>query len=480
MSKLKSNLIYSTIYQILLIIIPLLTVPYVSRVLGAEGVGIYSFTYSIVCYFMHLGILGIGNYGNRKIAKIRNNKEMLSKNFLSIYFVQLVMSMISILIYILYILFICKDYLFVSIIQIIYIFSTMFDINWFFYGLEEFKLTVIRSTILKILSLLAIFIFVKNSNDLWIYTLILAGSTLVSQLMLWPFLIKKINIVKIDFYLVKKHLIPILILFVPYIATSIYKLMDKVMLGYLVNTIEVGYYEQAEKIVNIPTGIITALGTVMLPRMSLLVESNNKKEIEYYIDKSINFMMFLAFPLMFGIIAISRDFVPLFLGDEFFKSSILIYYLVPTIIFLSFSNVIRTHYLIPKERDKDFILSLFVGAIVNLVLNFFLIPKYMSIGACIGTIFAELAVMVYQILVVRQELPIKKYLFEIIPYLVKSIIMFIVIYLFKYFELNNMIRISFQIVVGIMLYFLLNIKYIKNFLNFKNVINLLRRSDKSV
>ena len=446
---------------------PLITVPYVSRVLGPSGIGTYSYTYSIVCYFMHLGLLGIGNYGNRKIAKCQNDKESLSKNFISIYIIQLFMSLLSISMYSCYIIFFCKKYITISIIQIIYLISTIFDINWFFYGLEQFKITVIKSTIIKLLSLIAIFFLVNSSDDLWIYTIILASSTLLSQIVLWPYLLKKINFVIPEKKMIIHHIKPIVVLFLPYIATSIYKLMDKVMLGYLITSKEVGYYEQAEKIVGIPTGIITALGTVMLPRISSLIEENKEEQTKNYIDKSINFMFFLAFPMVFGICAIAKDFVPIFLGKDFNQSIVLIYYIVPTIICLSFSNIIRTHYLIPMERDKDFVSSLFSGAIINLILNLLLIPKYASVGASIGTLFAEFTVMIYQTIVVWNDLPIKKYLKEIIPYFIKSLLMFIFIYLFKYLNINSLIKILMQIFSGVLIYFVLNLKYIFNIINVK-------------
>lgn len=467
MSNIKKNFIYNVLYQVLVLILPLITVPYVSRVLGSSGIGIFSYTYSIVNYFMLIAMLGINNYGNRTIAKVRDNKNELSKNFFGIYFIQLVMSIIMILLYVLYFTFFNIDYKIIAIIQSIYLFSNMLDINWFFFGLEKFKLTVTRSTIVKLLSLILIFMFVKTKNDLWIYTLILSGSTLLSQILLFSFLRKEIKFVKITKKDIRSHIKPILTLFIPVIAISLYKVMDKIMLGNMSIINEVGYYEQAEKIIGIPVGIITALGTVMLPRISNLVAKNKDKEIKKYIKKSINFMMFLAFPMCLGLIAISNNFIPIFLGKSFIKSSTLVNYLSITILFLSFANVIRTEYLIPKEKDKIYIVSVMLGAISNLIINYLLIPKYSSVGATIGTIFAEFFVMIYQVICVRKELPIKEYLKDISSYLYKSLIMFSIISLINYTNLNVILKIFLQVVNGILIYFLLNRKYIFSFIKIK-------------
>lgn len=464
MKQIKKNFVYNTLYQILILILPFITVPYVSRTLGTTGVGIYSYTYSIVYYFMLIGMLGINNYGNRTIAKSRDDKQVLSQNFWSIYSLQIIMNIIMIIFYVVYICVINNQYKLISVIQLIYLISNMFDINWFFFGLEKFKLTVTRNTIIKFISLILIFTFVKDNNDLWIYVLILSLSTLISQLLLFPFLFKEIGFEKIKFKDIMKHIKPCLVLFIPVIAISLYKVMDKIMIGVFSNMSEVGFYEQAEKIINLPLGIITSLGTVMLPRISNLAEKGKNDEILEYIKKSINFMMFLAFPIVFGLCSISNKFIPLFLGEDFFKSSTLIYLLSPTIIFIAFANVIRTQYLIPKEKDKIYIISVTIGAIINLLFNIICIPNYGSVGACFGTLGAEFFVMFYQAFSIRKELPIKRYLCNCIQFLLKSIIMFLILAIVNLLKVSDTILIILDLLIGMVVYFSLNIKFIKKLL----------------
>ena len=467
MTKIKQNFIYNAIYQILILILPFITVPYVSRVLGADGIGAYSFTYSIVYYFMLVALLGINNHGNRAIAKVREDKNKLSKTFSSIYTIQLVASVSMILLYVLYLLLFSPDFINIAWIQIIYIFSSMFDVNWFFFGNEEFKLTVTRSIIIKLLSIGAIFLFVRTSGDVWIYTLILALSTLISQLVLWPSLIKRIRPVIPKKKEILKHLKPCLILFVPVVAVSLYKVMDKIMLGLMTDVAEVGYYEQAEKITMMPLGLVTALGTVMMPRMSNLAAKGHEEKMKEYIEKSISFMMFLAFPVCFGLIAVANNFVPLFMGDGFDKSIVLVQLLSVTILFIAFANTLRTGYLIPKERDDVYIKLTITGAIVNLVINLLLIPHLKSVGASIGTIIAELVVAIYQIMAVRNALPTKKYITNSSVFLIKAVIMFGIVIIIPLLNLSRFWTVGVQIITGGVVYLILNSKYVTQLIDYR-------------
>lgn len=472
----KKNFIYNIVYQILILILPLVTVPYVSRILGANGVGIYSYTYSIAYYFMLMAMLGLNNYGNRAIAKVRDNKEKLSKEFCSIYAFQLITSTIMIIVYLLYVFVFDNQYKNIALIQIMYVISSMFDINWFFFGIEKFKLTITRNTIVKILSLVLIFIFVKVPNDVWKYTAILAGSILLSNIFLFSFIRKYIKLVKVNKKDILKHLKPNLILFLPVIAVSIYKIMDKIMLGILSTVTEVGYYENAEKITQVPIALITALGTVMMPRVTNMLSNQQDSKVKEIIKKTMPFAMFMTFPMVFGLISVSRDFSIIYFGKEFEKCGLLIQLLSITTIFLAWGNVIRTQYLIPKEKDKEYVISAFIGAIVNFVMNCIFIPKYESVGACIGTITAEFFVMAYQSWSIRKELPLKGYIKSSIGFLINAIIMFIIIIAIgKLMQYKGLKKIIVQIIVGVFVYGLLNIRYILNNLPIKQIINKVRR-----
>lgn len=455
----KKNFIYNLSYQILIMILPLITTPYISRVIGAEGVGIQSYTYSIVNYFVLFAMLGINNHGNRSVAMVRNDKEKLSRTFISIYTIQAIMSILMIILYSLYIIFISKDYKIIFIIQLIYIIGALFDINWFFFGMEQFKITVVRNTIVKLISVFSIFLFVKDSNDLYLYSLILALGVLISQLILWKFLIRYIKFTKVKLYEIKENIKPILILFIPVIAISIYKIMDKIMLGSISNVIQVGFYENSERIIGIPIGIITALGTVMLPKMSNLLSNGDEEKSKKYIAMSLRFAMFIAFGAMFGLIGVSKVIIPIFLGDKFIECVDIVSMLSITLIFIAWANVIRTQLLIPRKKDKVYIISTFIGAIVNLVINIVLISRLGAVGAAIGTIFAEAVVCIYQTIMIRKEINVKEYLISNIFFAIPGFIMLIIINIIGDILGNSLLSGIIQIVIGGVIYCLISFGY---------------------
>lgn len=452
MSNIKKNFIYNISYQILILIIPFITTPYVARVLGADGVGTYSYTYSIAYYFMTFALLGINSYGNRLVAKVREDKDKLSKEFFSLYTLQIVTSAIMIILYYIYIIIFEQEYLQIAIIQSIYVWSAVFDINWFFQGLEKFRLIVVRNSFIKLISLIAIFMFVRTNGDLWKYVLILALGTLCSQLILYSFLRKNVKYTKIKFIDVKKHIKPVLVLFIPVVAITFYKVMAKIMLGNLSTITEVGYYENAEKVINVPISIITAIGTVMLPSISNLISKGEEEKVEEYLYKMTKFMYFLVIPMALGIILISDNFVNLYLGSEFSKSSIVLKILSISMIFSSTANVLRTQYLIPKEKDKGYVISVIMGAIVNFIFNMIFINYWHAMGAAIATLLAEATVTIAQLIYVRKQVKLNLMLTSSIKYIIVGIIMFAICMLYNLISIQSILKLLLQIATGIIIY----------------------------
>ena len=225
--------------------------------MGAEKIGIYSYAYSIASYFGLFILLGLSNYGNRTIAAVRDDKKKLSRTFWSIYLMQMLMAIIVINIYIGYVVLVANNKL-MAWIQLIYIISVALDINWFFFGMEQFKLTVSRNTIIKILNVILIFIFVKDKNDMYIYGVIMCLGSLISQIFLWIFLKEFIICVKVKINDILGHIIPNLTLFVPVIAISLYTTMSKILLGSLSSMEAVGFYENSNKLTSIPSMAVTS------------------------------------------------------------------------------------------------------------------------------------------------------------------------------------------------------------------------------
>lgn len=450
MGKSFYNFIYNSIYHLLIIIIPLITTPYISRVLGAEKIGIYSYSYSIAYYFVMFIMLGLNNYGNRTIATVRNDKDELSKNFLEIYAMQLCIAIVMIAAYILYVLFWSNTVM--SWVMLIYVISGAFDINWFFFGLEKFKLTVTRNILIKLLTTCGIFVFVKSADDIIIYGLIMTVGMLISQLAIWPFVRKEIIWCRIEIVNIRKHLKPNLFLFIPVVAISLYKFMDKIMLGTLCNMEQVGFYENADKVVNVPMALVNALGNVMLPRMSNLIANGKRKEAEDIFSKSIILAMFCSCSMCFGIMGISSIFVPWFYGTGYEQVIDLFQILLPSCIFLAFANVIRTQYLIPYKKDKIYIESVFGGAVVNLCVNLVLISQFASVGAAIGTLCAESTVCIWQIFRTRKEIRIGKLIRKSIPFILSGFIMYIILCIFPDLGSEMIINIILKVGIGAFVY----------------------------
>lgn len=452
MNSITKNFIYNVAYQLMLIILPLITTPYISRVLGSEGIGVYAYTYTIANYFMLVAMLGVKNYGNRSVAVVRENKKLLSQTYWEIYGLQFGCSVVALSVYYIYIFMFVTEYKTIAIIQGIYVFSSMLDISWLFFGLEKFKVTVLRNMMIRVASLSCVFIFVNTADDLWKYTFIMSVGTLCSQWYLWFYLKKIVEWYRPKWGDITKHFRSEVVLFIPIIAVSFYKMMDKIMLGQISTVSQLGFYESAEKILNIPLGVITALGVVMMPRMSNLAAKGKIKESNRYIYNSIILAMFLASGMMFGIAGIAEDFVPLFLGEEYLSCIILLRVMSPTIVFIAWANVIRTQYLIPNNRDYSFIASVTLGAVVNLSINLILIPRMDAMGAVIGTLCAEGSVCLCQTWMVRKDLDIVRYAKHSLMFLLLGGGMLSFILLVRELFTNIIVILTIEICIGGMFY----------------------------
>lgn len=460
MKSIKKNFVYNVAYQILLILIPLITTPYVSRILGADGVGIYSYTYTIASFFMLAAMLGVKNYGNRSVAAVRDNRESLSEVFCQIYGLQFWCALFAAVLYFCCVAFLEQSYQTVALIQGIYLISGLLDVSWLFFGLEEFRITVSRNIVIKLMDLACIFIFVRAREDLWKYALIMTLGVLVSQAYLWLYVPRFVDLRRPGVRGMLSHLRSELTLFIPVIAVSVYRMMDKIMLGQMSTITQLGFYESTEKIISIPLGVITALGTVMLPRMSNLAARGENDRSRRYIYHSILFAVFLAAAMAFGIAGTAQDLVPLFLGEGYLPCVQLLRVMSGTVVFMAWANVIRTQYLIPNRWDRSYIVSVTVGAAVNLAVNGVLIPRMAAMGAVIGTLCAEGSVCLCQTWMVRRELEVGRYARDAAPFLLIGAAMLAPI-AWMHRILGNPAALLMEIAVGGAVYLLLAAIYLR-------------------
>lgn len=458
MGKVKENLIFQTIYQILIVITPLITSPYISRVLGADGLGVYSYTNSIANYFLILAMLGTNTYGSKTIATIRDNRKERSLVYIEIMSMQILLSFVGIGIYIGYMLKVDQDNIVVSCIQMLMIVSCMFNVNWFFFGLEKFKTTVTRNIVIKIVTIIAIFAFVREKDDLWKYVLIMAGGEVISQLMLFLIARKYIDFYRPTLKGIIRHLKPNLILFVPGIAFALNHDLDKTMIGIFSNYHNSGCYYNAEKLIKIPTGIIFGIGVVMLPHISNMVAKGENKKNIIFLKNSISMILFFSVALCGGMISICREFVPTFFGPGYEECVILINIMAFSIIFKTIANIIRTQYLIPNNKEKEYSLVVLSGAGMNCLLNIIMIPKAGAVGAAVATLICECAICLGHIWIIEKEFSIISNLLKCMIYVIPAASMYMSVRIWvSKVGLEGPVGLALEIIIGGMVYLILGI-----------------------
>ncbi|MCI8273609.1 MAG: flippase [Clostridia bacterium] len=459
--SIAKNYIYNLIYQMLTVLLPLIIIPYLSRILGAENIGIYGYTVSVVTYFILFGTLGVSMYGQREIAYKGEDKKARSKAFYEIVILRTVTLSISILLF--YLIYgRSGEYAIYYKILIIQMIGYMFDISWLFQGMEEFDKTVVRNVVVKAISLVLTFTVVKTEGDLWKYFVIFTSAELIGNMTLWVYLPKYLQKVKIKELEIKKHMKPILSLFIPQIAIQIYTVLDKVMIGEITkNMTEVGYYDQAQKIVTATLTVVSALQIVMNSRIANAYSVKDEKEIKLCLEKSFNFVWFLAIPMMFGMMGIATKFVPWFYGEGFDGVSSILIATAPIVLIMGLNGITGTQYLVQTGKQNIFTKSVTIGAIVNIILNIILIKYFGAIGAAIASIIAEIVILGTQLKYVKQQFSIIHILKLSIKCLISGIIMYIVVNLLSHYLSVGIINTAIEIIAGVVVYLvmLLLLKY---------------------
>ena len=448
------NYIYNLIYQMLTIVLPLVTTPYLSRVLGAGPIGIYGYTLSIVTYFILFGSLGIAMYGQREIAYVQDKKEEQSKNFWEIVIFRIITMTIALIVF--YFIFCLKgEYSLYYKILILELVANSIDISWYFQGVEDFGKTVVRNIIVKSLSLVCIFIFIKSPEDLWKYFLIYTVANVFGNLTMWMYIPKILPKVRLKDLNLIKHIKPTLALFVPQIATQIYVVLDKTMVGNITgNMSEVGYYEQAQKIVKALMLVVTALGTVMSSRIANTYATKSYEEVKEYLRKSFKIVWLLGMPIMLGLIAITPNMVPWFYGEGFEAVIPLLIATSPIILAIGLNNVTGLQYLIQTGKQNIFTISVTVGAVINVIFNFVLIKIIGTVGASISSVLAEVIILFVQLYYLKEEITIKDVIEDSFKYIISGIIMAIIVYGISLKMNIGIISTLIQIIIGGIIYVL--------------------------
>ena len=405
--SIKKNYIYNTIYEILAIISPLITAPYISRIFESDGVGIYSYTNAIALYFTMFAALGIKSYGQREIAQHRDNREQTSKLFWELELVCCTSTLIALLAWSLLIIF-SKKYSVYYLVLSMTVLATAFDISWFWSGQEKFKFIVIRNSVVKIAGIILLFTLVHKKSDLLLYISIIAGMNLLGNISMWSYLSKYLTKVDPKTLEVKQHYKQAVIYFIPTIATSIYTVMDKAMIGWITkDDNQNGYYEQATNIVNMCKTVIFSVITVVSSRMSFLFAKDEHEEIINKMNQTISFVLLLAVPIVFGVIGVAHSFVPLFFGEGYDETVNLLYIMTPLVIIIGISNCFGSLYFTPSGQRARSNKAIVTGAIVNIALNVIMIHLWKARGAAVASLVAEMTITAMYLFMARDFYRIK-------------------------------------------------------------------------
>lgn len=403
--SIKLNFIMNAILQISAFIFPLITFPYVSRILGPSGTGNVSFATSIVTYFALFAQLGIPTYGIRATARVRDDKELLSKTVQEIFIINAVMCVLAYFVFFVVLNLVPKMYndkvLFIIISSTILFNSVGMD--WLYKGLEKYTYITFVSIIFKFIALILMFVCVHHKNDYVIYGAISIFAASASNICNLVNIHKLIYIKPIFNYEFTKHFRPIMIFFAMSCATTIYTNLDTVMLGFMKDNVEVGYYNAAIKIKNVLLGVVTSLGTVLLPRASYYIENNLYSEFKRIAGKALNFVVLISFPLCLYFILFAKEGVLFLSGDAYTEAILPMQILMPTLIFIGLTNIMGIQMLIPLGKEKVVLYSEIAGAIVDLAINTVLIPIMASSGAAIGTLVAEMVVWIVQYIALKED-----------------------------------------------------------------------------
>lgn len=463
--SIKKNAIYSSIRAIMTFVFPLITFPYASRILMPEGIGRVNFANSIVSYFTMLAGLGIGAYATRGAARVRQDKTQLSKFAKEVFCINLVSTLISYSLFFIALFFIPKfsEYRSLLLVCSTTVIFTTLGMDWLYTALEEFRYITIRSIFFQCVSLIFLFLFVHTKEDYIRYAFFGIISSVGSNICNFIYARKFINFnikVKLE---IKPHLKPIFTFFGMSLITSVYTMLDSTMLGFLSGDIEVGYYSAATKLNKMVLGILIAVTSVLLPRLSLYAEKKDATSFDLLVEKAFCVITLLGLPCTVGLILLAKPLVLLFSGNEYLPAVLPMQVISPIILIISIASLTGTQILPAVNKEKIALISYCLGAAINVTINYLLIPQYGALGAAIGTVGAETAVTTFQLIILGKSILRRSIFVNSLQSFIATAGMGIVVYFIITYIQNILLQIGLGVIFGICVYsivlFLLRNKY---------------------
>lgn len=482
LKSIKKNYIYNLLYQILSLLTPLITTPYISRVLGAEKIGIYSYSSSIVSYFALFAAMGMASYGQREVSYYQDDRCKRTETFWNTEILCVITTFIALALYFCFLIF-QKTNRFIFALLSVTIVDVCLNISWLLSGMEEFGKIVLRNIIIRVISVIVIFIFVHKPEDLIVYIAANMLVSVISNISLWPLVPKFVDKIPLRKLNPFKNFKSVISMFIPTIAVTVYTVLDKTMIGIITgNSFENGYYEQAMKLSKMALSIITAMGTVMIPRIGFLFEKNDKEKLQCYMYRSYRFAFFLGIPMVIGLFMVSKNLVPWFYGDGYDTVIPLLKILSFLIIAIGISNVTGMQYLVPTKRQNILTLTVCIGAVINFCANMVLIPKYGSMGAAFASVLAETSITIIQLWIVRKELSFFVILKNSIKYFLAGGIMIFCLGIEIYYFSPAILHTFIMVVTGVMVYFFMLLIFRDVFFleNIKSILLKVRKSNEKI
>lgn len=449
--KIIKDYIYNLSYQIISIILPFLTIPYVSRVLGAEGVGISAYVNSIITYFVLFSNLGISVYGNRTIAYTKGSLIDRSRVFWEIMLIKIIMFLLSLSLFFLFMQF-SSYYNFLKI-QVFYIIASVLDISWLFLGLEQFKKLAIRNILVKIMSFASIFIFVKDRGDLDIYLLILACSSLFGNIVFWIDFKKYVLPLKIMSIDITTHLHAILLLSLPQLVSYAFMGVNKLILPNFSSLLETGLFDNADKTVRLLLTIVVAIGAVVFPRMANFFKTGEEKKLYSSLKLAFDINSLVTFPVVFGFILISKPFSEFFFGKDFNGISTVLSILIFELIFMGWTSLIGNQFFIAVKKEKILLISMIISLSFLIVFSVFLVPIYGAVGAAISSLIGEFIILCVQLYYLNKKISVRFLFGDVYKFIFSSLFMFLICLSVQNLFQSSLEKILYTIPIAFSLYF---------------------------
>lgn len=474
----KKNYIYRLVYELFIFILPLITTPYISRVLGAEGVGEFSFTYSVTAYFMMLGALGTENYGTREIARNSGDKQEYSRLFWEIELIRVISFLVCLLPWFIMIISVSR-YRLLYIALTPYIIGTMFDISWFYFGIEKIDVVVITNAAVRVLGIFLLFTMVRNREDVVVYCIINSLILLIANLLMWFFLPGYLIRIRWSGIHIGNHFRETLIYFLPSVANTIYMSIDKTLIGVITgNSYENGYYEQASRVITVAKAFtFWVYSSIAIARMSYLYETEGPERVKEKTADSIDFILLLGYGAIFGLIGISHNLVPVFFGEDYGPVEILIYMMLPLVLIIGIGNCLESHYYIPAGKRVQSAKFILTGAIINIIMNLCFIPWYGARGAVVASVAAEIIITTLYMRNCNGFLTLKQIGQDSVKRIIAGICMAVIVYITGNLPYNSICVLLLQLFVGAVSYtwilFCLNDSMLRNIMHgqFGNMIS---------